>query len=130
MFYKKIVSKDKSSVYIIILNKNISNETYLLLERLKKSTLYNLSESSKTLYVFENFKDSENIDEIFETFGIPLMDIENKKKVKEVCLNNGEYKGLPLYCIPSKYLFHVFQTTYDKNIKEKIEVILKKRFFI
>lgn len=126
MFYK-LIEIDETTKYIQIL-KTPNQEILFSLNKLRKSSDYNFSESSKVLYLFENLKHSENIDDIFESLGVPLLNIANKCNHRFTTLSSGEYKGIPLYCLPKSYLQYITSKTYDNQIKEEINNILKKRF--
>ena len=103
-------------------------ELKILIEKLKLFDKYSFREIFRNLYCFDDIKDSENIDSLFEELAIPLMNINNKNN-NFLKLKTGEYKNIPLYCIPSDYLNFLIKTTYDEQIKKESIKILNKRLF-
>lgn len=126
MFYKKI-QPDETTVYIKLLS-NPNTELKILIEKLKFFDKYNFREIFKNLYCFDDIENSENIDSLFEELAIPLLNISNKNN-NFLKLKTGEYKNIPLYCLPSDYLKYVIKNTYDEKIKEESIKILNKRLF-
>lgn len=125
MKYRKI-EVDSSITYIKLCSK-ASKSLAKQLKLLEDNSLYSFSKSTDLLYLFVDLNCSINIDEIFEEFAIPLIDINNKmNNFKKI--DSGIYKNIPVYCIPTDYLQYLKTNTYDERLREYIIKILKKRF--
>ena len=126
MYYK--IEKVEGDTFIKLLINKIDNETNKLFEKIEKDYKGGFIKSYFNTFRFVDLDlEPVQINNIFEKYGIPFIDTRKTNLNEYIFLESGEFKNIPLYCLPSYYLRYLVENTYDYKIKEYSQNIIKKR---